>query len=57
MGAHDVEYNKVPLFARKLGNIYTSMSAAPELALVPASRYHCDVTWPYHNVYAKFPLD
>ena len=45
---------KVPLFTRKLGNINTSMSAAPELALVPASRYYCDVTWSYHNVYAKF---
>ena len=48
------KYNKVPLFARKTGNINTSMSAAPELALVPASRYYCDVTWSYHNVYAKF---
>ena len=54
MGAHDLKYNKVPLFARKTGNINTSMSAAPELALVPESRYYCDVTWSYHNVYAKF---
>ena len=52
--AHDFKYNKVPLFARKPGNINTSMSAAPELALLPASRYYCDVTWSYHNVYAKF---
>ena len=44
IGAHDFENNKVPLFARKRGNINTSMSAAPELALVPASRYYCDVT-------------
>ena len=29
MGAHDFKYNKVPLFARKTGNINTSMSAAP----------------------------
>ena len=29
------------------------MFAAPKLALVPASRYYCDVTWSYHNVYAK----
>ena len=52
MGGHDVEYNKVPLFGRKTGN--NSMSAAPELALVPASRYYCDLSRSYHNVYAKF---
>ena len=38
MGTHDFKYNNVPIFARKLGNINTSMSAAPKLALVPASR-------------------
>ena len=54
MGAHDFKYNKVPIFARKPVNINTSMSAVPNLALVPASRYHCDVHWPYHNVCAKF---
>ena len=54
MGAHDFEYNKPPLFARKPGNINTSMSAAPELALVRASRYYCAVTWSYYNVYAKY---
>ena len=54
MGAHDFKYNNVPLFGRKAGNINTSMSAAPELALVPASRYYCDLTWSYHNEYAKF---
>ena len=43
MGTHDFKYNKVPLFARKTGNINTSMFAAPKLALVPASRYYCDV--------------
>ena len=47
-------YNKVPLFARKPGNINTSMSAATILALVPASRYYCDVTLSYHNTCAKF---
>ena len=57
MGAHDFEYNMVPLFARKPGNMNTSMSAAPKLALVPASRYYCDVNWPYHNVFAKLNLD
>ena len=44
MGTHDFKYNKVPLFARKSCNINTSMSAATILALVPASRYYCDVT-------------
>ena len=29
----------VPLFAQKSGNINVSMSAAPKLALVPASRF------------------
>ena len=54
MGAHDFKYNNVPLFAQKPGNINTSMSAAPKLALVPASRYKCDVNLSYHNVNAKF---
>ena len=53
MGTHDFKYNNVPLFARKLGNINTSI-VAPKLALVPASRYYCDVTWSYHNACAKF---
>ena len=44
MGTHDFKYNKVPLFARKTGNINTSMSAATILALVPESRYYRDVT-------------
>ena len=44
MGVHDFIYNKVPLFARKTGNIHTSMFAAPKLDLVPASRYNFDVT-------------
>ena len=44
MGAHDFKYNKVPLFALKTGNINISMFAVPKLALVPASRYYCDVT-------------
>ena len=42
--AYDFKYNMVPLFGRKPGNINTSMSAAPKLALVPASRYYCHVT-------------
>ena len=54
MGTHDCKYNKVPIFAWKAGNINISMFAAPKLALVPASRYYCDVTLSYHNVCAKF---
>ena len=54
MGTHHFKYNKVPLFARKKWNINTSMSAATILALVPASRLYCDVTWSYHKDCAKF---
>ena len=43
MGAHDFKLYNVPLFARKPVNFNVSRSAAPELALVPASRYNCDV--------------
>ena len=57
MGTHDFRYNNVPLFVRKPGSINTSMSVAPKLALVPASRYYSDVTWSYHNVCAKIHLD
>ena len=35
MKARDFKYNKVPRIALKTGNINLSMSAAPELALVP----------------------
>ena len=45
METYDFKYNNVPLFARKPGYFNTSMSAAPKLALVPASRYYCYVTW------------
>ena len=54
MGVHAFKYNNLPLFARKPWNINTLMSAATILALMPASRYYCDVTWSYHNVCAKF---
>ena len=40
MEAHEFKCNKVPLFARKPGNMKTSMSAAPKLATVPVSRYY-----------------
>ena len=54
MEALDFKYNKVPLFAKENRKYHASMSAAPELALVPASRYYCDVTWSYYNVHTKF---
>ena len=54
MGAHDFNLNKVPLFSRKSVNINVSLSAAPKLAFVPASRYYCDVNWSYQNGCAKF---
>ena len=54
MGDHDIKLNKVPLFSHKLVNINVSLFAAPKLALVPASRYYCDVNWSYHNVCSKF---
>ena len=54
MGGHDFKLNKVPLFARKSVNTNVSLSAVPELALVPASHYYCDVNWSYLNVCAKF---
>ena len=52
MGTHDFKYNKLPLFARKTGNINTSMFVATNLALVPASHYTWDVAWSYYNVCA-----
>ena len=53
MGAHDFKLYNVPFFARKPVNFNVSRSAAPKLALVPASRYYCNVNWSYHNVCAK----
>ena len=43
MGAHDLKLYNVPFFARKPVNFNVSRSAAPKLALVPASCYICDV--------------
>ena len=54
MGAHDFKLNKVSFPALKSVNINVSLSAAPKLALVPASRYYCNVNRLYHNVCAKF---
>ena len=45
MGAHDLKLNKLPLLALKSVNINVSLSAAPKLALVPASNYYmCQVS-------------
>ena len=44
MGAHDFKLNKVPLFSRKSVNINVSLSVAPKLALVPASRFTAILT-------------
>ena len=54
MGIHDLKYNNVPLFARKTGNINTSMSSATILTLVPVSRYYRDVSGSLLTVCAKF---
>ena len=54
MGTHDFKHIKVPLFSLKSVNINVLLSAAPNQALVPASRYFCDVKLPNHNVCAKF---
>ena len=55
MGADDFQFNNVSLFSKtKTVNINVSLYAAPKLALVPASRYYCDVNKLYHNACAKF---
>ena len=54
MGTNDFKLIKVSLFSRKSVNINVSLSVAPKQALVPASRYYCNVNWSYHNVCAKY---
>ena len=54
MGDHDFKLNKVPFSALKSVNINVSRSAAPTLALVPASSYICDVKKSNLNACAKF---
>ena len=56
MGAHDFKINKVPFSALKSVNINVSRSAAAKLALVPASRYYCDVKESTLNVCAKLQI-
>ena len=57
MGAHDFKFNKVPFPALKSVNMIVSRSAARKQALVPASRYNCDVKESNFNVCAKFHKD
>ena len=52
--AHDIKYNIVPLFARKPVKFNVSRSAAPKLALVPASCNSCNIKQSNFNVCAKF---
>ena len=54
MGAHDFKLNKVSRFALKSVNVNVSLSAAPKLALVSASRHYWDVNLSYNNVCAYF---
>ena len=57
MEAHDFKLYFVPFFARKLTNFNVSRSAAPKIALVPASCYNCDVKASNLKVCAKFHYD
>ena len=54
MGAHDFKLYNVLFFARKPVYFNVSRSAAPKLALVPASCYICDVKQSNLKVCAKF---
>ena len=54
MGAHDFKFYNMPIFARKPVNFHVLRSAAPKLALVPASCYMCDVKQSNLRVCAKF---
>ena len=54
MGALVLKLNEGLRFAHKLVNNNVSRYAAPKFALVPASRYNCDVRLLNVNVCAKF---
>ena len=54
MGAHDFKLYNVPFFCSKIGEFQVSRSAAPKLALVPASCYMCDVKQSNFKVCAMF---
>ena len=45
MGVHDFKLNKVPLFFSKNSEYQCFALCCPTLAVVPASRYYCDVNW------------
>ena len=53
MGPHDFKLYNVPCFARKPVNFNVPRSAAPKLALVPASCYMYDVKQSNLKVCAK----
>ena len=57
MGAHDIKLYNVLFFCSKTGEFQCSMSAAPKLALVPASSYMCDLKQSNLKVCAKFHKD
>ena len=57
MGANDFKLYNMPLFARKPVNFNVLRSAAPKLALVPASCYTCDIMQSNLNVCDKFYKD
>ena len=54
MGAHDFKLYNLPFFDRKPVNFNVSRSAAPKIALVPASCYMCNVNYSNRHVCAKF---
>ena len=43
MGFHVLKFNKLLLLASNEVNINVSRSSSLKLALIPASRYNCDV--------------
>ena len=57
MGTHDFKLYNVLFVARKPVNFNVSRSAAPKLALVPASWYMCDVKQSRLKFFAMFHYD
>ena len=57
MEAHDFKLYNVLFLIQKPVNFNVSRSAAPKLALVPASCYICDVKQSNLKVCAKFHKD
>ena len=54
MRVHVLKLNKGLRFSQKPVNINVSISATPKLALALASRYNCNGSLSYVNIYAKF---